>query len=776
MQRVLTYSGALPRVKDILNTNKYALINDSLKNAALLGSSTVVSGLACTPTIPASLQVNVAGGVIYEIDEIDATAYGDLGVDTNSVVKQANVLNTTTLTITPPTTSGFSQVFLVQVALQDIDAGAITLNYFNSVNPAQPLAGPAGSGQPQFTERQCNCVIALKAGVAATTGTQTTPAADVGFTGLYAITVANGASTVTSGNIVPVTIARPVSPTLNAPFFTTLPLVPGSVQDNTWRYATDTSAGGAPFATNGSTSTSSAVLHFASVPAWVVAGMVAFDVTTPGAITGGQTVLSTTGTTVTLSGNVNATVNSSDTIAFSNNAYVASIAPIPPALVPGISVKVKLNSTNTGAATFNLNGLGAVSVKRGTLANLIGGDLYFGQVVELVYDGTQWQVQNFDGIGAGSTITNTATTVSIPYAVDTSTTANTVLAAPTPSLGSYAAGYTIEVKIANTNIGASTLNVSGLGAVSITTGNGALTYAQLEAGHVSLFVYNGTTFDLINPNIPTLTGNTNWYVNGSTGSDTLYDGTSATISGSHGPWATIQHAVNTISPTNLAGFNQTINVADGTYNQATSLSLGTTNGNGTIFIIGDTVTPTNCFISSTAQTAPVVSAINISGGNWNIQGFEIGAGIGTVSSDPGSCIFLNGQANLSISNIAFGNANSAHIDCAGSSNVNISGIIYLVSNAQFAYHMAAIHGTIGTQGGSAPALVINGPVAVTQDFVLASQLGVVQVLYSSIANANLVSGRKFAAILNGVINTQGSGANYFPGTLGGLTGTGGQYL
>lgn len=80
-------------------------------------------------------------------------------------------------------------------------------------------------------------------------------------------------------------------------------------------------------ATSATTSTSSATLTFTSVPTWIVAGMTARDVTSSSAITGGQTVLSTTGTTVTLSGNVNATVGSGDTIAFS--AFSASSGSAP---------------------------------------------------------------------------------------------------------------------------------------------------------------------------------------------------------------------------------------------------------------------------------------------------------------------------------------------------------------------------------------------------------------------------------------------------------------
>lgn len=69
--------------------------------------------------------------------------------------------------------------------------------------------------------------------------------------------------------------------------------------------------------TNGATSTSSAVLNFASVPAGIITGMLVQDTTHPTAIINTLTVVSQTSTTVTLSGNVvSPGVSSGDTIIF----------------------------------------------------------------------------------------------------------------------------------------------------------------------------------------------------------------------------------------------------------------------------------------------------------------------------------------------------------------------------------------------------------------------------------------------------------------------------
>lgn len=76
------------------------------------------------------------------------------------------------------------------------------------------------------------------------------------------------------------------------------------------------------------TAAGNAILTFASVPGSIVAGLPVYDLTTPGVIPAGTTVLSVTATTVTLSANVaGAGVGKLDTISFvANHAARASFA------------------------------------------------------------------------------------------------------------------------------------------------------------------------------------------------------------------------------------------------------------------------------------------------------------------------------------------------------------------------------------------------------------------------------------------------------------------
>lgn len=77
----------------------------------------------------------------------------------------------------------------------------------------------------------------------------------------------------------------------------------------------------------------------------------------------------------------------------SANAYVGTHSPALAALTAGMFLSFKANFTNTGAATYNPNSLGATAIKKldGATA-LIAGDIVNGQIIVLRYDGTNFQL------------------------------------------------------------------------------------------------------------------------------------------------------------------------------------------------------------------------------------------------------------------------------------------------------------------------------------------------------------------------------------------------
>jgi microcystin-dependent protein len=180
------------------------------------------------------------------------------------------------------------------------------------------------------------------------------------------------------------------------------------------------------------------------------------------------------------------------------NAMVASVAPSPNGLVPGMTVHIKAAATNTGATTLSLNGLGTATVHRANGAALSAGDINGGMVVELIWDGAYWQIANYFGFTSSTTNNNTYT-LSIPYAADSGV-ANSIVAAPSPALTALSAGQEIIVKLANTNTGATTISISSLAAVPVVNIDGsALVQGQIVAGEMLWMIYDGTHFQVCNP-------------------------------------------------------------------------------------------------------------------------------------------------------------------------------------------------------------------------------------------------------------------------------------
>lgn len=213
MDRQIIYPGAIPMDTDLLSTNRNTMVAIAKLAAAMFGTSTVVNGLQAIPTAPAGLTVNVTQGEIYSLASLEATAYSSLPADNaRQVLKQGISLDVVNLSCPAPSTAGFSINYLVQAAFQESDSGSAVLPYYNAGNPTSAWSGPNNSGTPQATIRKGIVTLSAKAGVAATTGSQTTPAADAGYTGLWVVTVANGQTQITAPNIVQATNA-PILPT-----------------------------------------------------------------------------------------------------------------------------------------------------------------------------------------------------------------------------------------------------------------------------------------------------------------------------------------------------------------------------------------------------------------------------------------------------------------------------------------------------------------------------------------------------------------------------------
>lgn len=94
-----------------------------------------------------------------------------------------------------------------------------------------------------------------------------------------------------------------------------------------------------------------------------------------------------------------ATINSINSAvdAGANDTYVITLAPALAAYATGATYIFKANTANTGAATLNINGLGAKTIVKATggiTTALADNDIRVGQWVVVVYDGTNMQMQS----------------------------------------------------------------------------------------------------------------------------------------------------------------------------------------------------------------------------------------------------------------------------------------------------------------------------------------------------------------------------------------------
>lgn len=235
MDRIETYIGQSVMEWAFTKPDQNKMVALGELAQTIIGTRTVATGLACTPQSPASMFVSIAAGQIYQQANLEATVCGTLPADTTHQITKQGILldpvtipnaNTGVTALVAPTTSGQSVNYLVeaQYADQDISidptdgASNVVLPFYNASNPSQPYQGPNNSGLSSNTFRKGIVNLQIKAGIAATTGSQATPTPDSGFVGLWVITVPYGATTLTTANI----LAYPGAPLLSKSLLTSI--------------------------------------------------------------------------------------------------------------------------------------------------------------------------------------------------------------------------------------------------------------------------------------------------------------------------------------------------------------------------------------------------------------------------------------------------------------------------------------------------------------------------------------------------------------------------
>ena len=226
-----------------------------------------------------------------------------------------------------------------------------------------------------------------------------------------------------------------------------------------------------------------------------------------------------------------------------------------------------------------------------------------------------------------------------------------------------------------------------------------------------------------------------------------------------GAFLTVQKAIDAGLYLDLNGFNLIIQIADGTYEDGFSIANSFI-GRGTVYIQGNSTSPSNVVISTTGENCLTVSAA--------LKSFYI-TDMKLQSATSGSCIRHDGTGILHYANIVFGNSADHHmISLSPSAKIQATGNYSIVGDAT--YHWLAMLG--GVILVTFTAITLTGTPSFNT-FASATRLGVMQVNGCTFTGS--ATGRRYNADTNGAISTGGGGANYLPGNSAGTTPTGGQY-
>jgi hypothetical protein len=75
-----------------------------------------------------------------------------------------------------------------------------------------------------------------------------------------------------------------------------------------------------------------------------------------------------------------------------NDTYAITVSPTPISLSAGMIFHFKANTANTGAASLNINSIGAITIKKNVSSDLDDNDILASQIVSVIYDGTNFQM------------------------------------------------------------------------------------------------------------------------------------------------------------------------------------------------------------------------------------------------------------------------------------------------------------------------------------------------------------------------------------------------
>jgi hypothetical protein len=238
-----------------------------------------------------------------------------------------------------------------------------------------------------------------------------------------------------------------------------------------------------------------------------------------------------------------------------------------------------------------------------------------------------------------------------------------------------------------------------------------------------------------------------------TGARTYYvrtdgsDSNTGLVNSAGGGFLTIQKAINVIAALDISIYNVTIQVADGTYTGANTIS-GPWLGSGTVSIVGNTTTPANVIINPAGAACFSVSSAAVSLSGMELRGFF-------------------GALALKWSTVSIGTA--MRFGTCGAYQVYASGGIITLSASYTISGGAGLH-INADNGGVVQATSITVTLSGTPAFAnyfLAAQGPGSSVIYYSNTFVGSATGLRYLASSGGYVSVNGAGTSYLPGNAAG---------
>lgn len=209
----------------------------------------------------------------------------------------------------------------------------------------------------------------------------------------------------------------------------------------------------------------------------------------------------------------------------------------------------------------------------------------------------------------------------------------------------------------------------------------------------------------------------------------------------------------------------------GTPNQAITIRLGIpgtydtvsiSGFAGTLTILGDIANQGSYILTGSSGLSVITASVVLSG-------ITLFYASGAVQHN----LQVGGGANVGVDHVTFSGVNQsawAHIFASGGGTITVGSGNIFSSNA-FTAMLASLGGVIFCSTGSSITFSSNPSFASAT--VVARQCGIAD--FSLVTFSGAATGKRYDTLLNGVINTNGGGANFIPGNSAGTTATGGQY-